>query len=141
MKRIKQIEPSLNGEERKEILDVLNSGWYTEAKKTRKFEKMFAKFIGCKYATAVTSGTTALYVGLKSLGVGKGDEVIVPDFTFVASANAIEMTGAKPVLIDIEPKTLNLDLAKLPSLLTKRTKAIMPVDMNGRSTNIIQLST
>ena len=140
LKRIKQIEPSLGKEERKEMLDVLDSGWYTEAKKTRRFENMFAKFVGCKYATAVTSGTTALYVGLKSLGVGKGDEVIVPDFTFVASANAIEMTGAKPILVDIESKTLNLDLSKLPNLVTKRTKAIMPVDMNGRSTNIIKLS-
>lgn len=73
LERIKQIEPSLGREERKEILDVLDSGWYTEAKKTRRFENMFAKFVGCKYATAVTSGTTALYVGLKSLGIGKGD--------------------------------------------------------------------
>jgi perosamine synthetase len=140
LKRIHQIQPSIGKEERRELLDVIDSGWYTEAKKTREFEQKFAKFVGCKYASAVTSGTIALYVGLKSLGIGPGDEVIVPDFTFVASANSIEMTGAKPILIDIEPETLNLNLKNLPKLVTKKTKAIMPVNLNGRSTNLKKLS-
>jgi len=139
LKKIFQIEPAIGLEEKRELLSVIKSGWYTEAKKTRKFEKMFANFVGVKYACAVTSGTVALFLGLKSLGIGNGDEVIVPDLTFVASANAVEMTGAKPVLIDIEPVTMNLDLNKLPKLITKKTKAIMPVDYNGRSVNINQL--
>ena len=93
--------------------------FYTESKKCRQFEKEFADFVGCKYATAVTSGTTALYIGLKALGIKSGDEVIVPDFTFVASINAIEMTGAKPVIIDIDPNTLNLNLKHLSHLVNK----------------------
>ena len=140
MKKIFQIEPSIGQEEKKELLSVIESGWYTEAEKTRKFEKMFAKFVGIKYACAVTSGTVALYLGLKSLGIGFGDEVIVPDLTFVASANAVEMTGAKPILVDIEPVTLNLDFNKLSKLITKKTKAIMLVAYNGRSINITKLS-
>ncbi|AJM91288.1 DegT/DnrJ/EryC1/StrS family aminotransferase [Nitrosopumilus piranensis] len=140
MKKIFQIEPSIGIKEKQELLSVIESGWYTEAKKTRKFEKMFTEFIGIKYACAVTSGTVALYLGLKSLGIGYGDEVIVPDLTFVASPNAVEMTGAKPVLVDIEPIAMNLDFNKLMKLITKKTKAVMLVAHNGRSININKLS-
>lgn len=126
-------------EEKSELLSVMESGWYTEAAKTREFEKLFADFVGAKFAIAVTSGMAALYVGLKAMGIKSTDEVIVPDLTFVASPNSIEMTGAKPVLIDIEKKSLNLDLSKLNNCLTKKTKAIMPVDFNGRSTNMDEL--
>ena len=139
LKKIPQIEPSLGEEEKKELLSVIDSGWFTEAKKTRQFESMFAEFVGSKYAIAVTSGAAALYIGLKALGIGAGDEVIVPDLTFVASPNSIEMTGAKPVLVDVESRTLNLDLTKLESLLTKKTRAIMPVDLNGRTTDMKKL--
>ena len=103
----------MDNDEKKELISVINSGWFTEASKTRQFEKMFADFVGAKYACAVTSGTTALYVGLKALGIGRGDEVIVPDLTFVASPNAIEAVGAKPILVDIEQDSLNFDLKKI----------------------------
>ena len=136
MKKIFQIEPSLDEDEKKEILEVMDSGWYTESSKTREFEKKFAEYTGSKYAIAVTSGTTALYMGLKSLGIGKGDEVIVPDLTFVASPNSIEMTGAKPIMVDVSKKDLNLDISKIENLITKKTKAIMPVDFNGRGIEI-----
>jgi len=126
-------------EEKKELISVINSGWFTEASKTKKFENMFTKFVGSKYACAVTSGTVALYLGLKALGIGKGDEVIVPDFTFIASPNAVEATGAKPILIDIEYESLTLNLKRLSKLVNKKTKAIMPVHINGRSTNMIIL--
>ena len=139
MKRINQIEPELGEEEKNELISVMNSGWYTEAAKTREFEKLFSDFVGTKYAVTVTSGMAALYVGLKAMGIDSKDEVIVPDLTFVASPNSIEMTGAKPILVDVEPHSLNLDLSKLKKLLTKKTKAIMPVDFNGRSTNIDEL--
>ena len=109
MKRINQIEPHMNNDEKKELISVINSGWFTEASKTRQFERMFADFVGVKYACAVTSGTTALYVGLKALGIGKDDEVIVPDLTFVAGPNSVEAVGAKPVLIDIDHDSLNID--------------------------------
>ena len=129
----------MDDKEKKELISVINSGWFTEASKTRQFEKMFADFVGAKYAIAVTSGTTALYVGLKALGIVTDDQVIVPDLTFVASPNAVKQAGAKPVLVDIEPNSLNIDITKLKSLITKRTKAIMPVDFNGRSANILKL--
>ena len=101
MKKINQIEPSMDEAEKKALMSVIDSGWFTEAAKTKEFEKMFAKFVGSRYACVVTSGTAGLYISLKALGIGKSDEVIAPDLTFVASPNAIEATGAKPVLIDI----------------------------------------
>jgi len=136
LKKINQIEPSLGIEEQNELFSVIESGWFTEAKKTREFEKLFAEFTNSKYAIAVTSGTAALYLALKAVGIGSGDEVIVPDLTFVASPNSIEMTGATPIIVDIERDSLNLDIKKIQKLVTKRTKAIMPVDFNGRSTNM-----
>ena len=126
----------MDDDEKKELNSVINSGWFTEAAKTRQFEKMIADFVGVKYACAVTSGTTALYVGLKALGIGRGDEVIVPDLTFVAGPNSVEAVGAKPILVDIEQDSLNLDLKKIKQSITKRTRAIMPVDFNGRAVDI-----
>jgi len=126
----------MDDDEKKELSSVIDSGWFTESSKTRQFEKMIANFVGVKYACAVTSGTTALYVGLKALGIGRGDEVIVPDLTFVASPNAVEAVGAKPILVDIEQDSLNFDLKKIKQSITKRTKAIMPVDFNGRPVDI-----
>ena len=122
--------------EKKELLSVIDSGWFTEAKKTKEFEKMFAEFTGCKYACAVTSGTAGLYLGLNALGIQKNDEVIVPDLTFVASPNSIQANNAKAVLVDIEPNTLNLDIDILEKKITKKTKAIMTVNFNGRTTNM-----
>jgi len=136
LKKINQIEPHMDNDEKKELNSVIDSGWFTEAAKTRQFEKMIADFVGVKYACAVTSGTTALYVGLKALGIGRGDEVIVPDLTFVASPNSVEAVGAKPILVDIEHDSLNIDLKKIKQSITKRTKAIMPVDFNGRAVDI-----
>jgi len=122
----------MDNAEKKELMSVIDSGWYTESSKTKEFERMFASFVGAKYACAVTSGAAALYVGLKSLRIGNGDEVVVPDLTFVASPNSVEATGAKPVLADIEKNTLNLDFTKMSKSVSKKTKAIMPVDFNGR---------
>jgi perosamine synthetase len=126
----------MDDDEKKELISVIDSGWFTEASKTQKFEKMFADFIGVKYACAVTSGTTALYVGLKSLGINSGDEVLIPDLTFVAGPNSVEAVGAKPILVDIESDSLNIDSKKIKQNITKRTKAIMPVDFNGRALDI-----
>ena len=122
--------------EKKELISVIDSGWFTEASKTKEFEKMFAKFTGSKYACAITSGTAGLYLGLKALGIKNGDEVIVPDLTFVASPNSIQANGAKPVLADIDPNTFNLDTDILEKKITKKTKAIMTVNFNGRTTNM-----
>ena len=136
MKKIYQIQPSMDKSEKKELISVIDSGWFTEAKKTKEFEKMFAEYTNCKYACAVTSGTAGLYLGLNALGIQKNDEVIVPDLTFVASPNSIQANGAKPVLADIDPNTFNLDTDILEKKITKKTKAIMTVNFNGRTTNI-----
>ncbi len=122
--------------EKKELLSVIDSGWFTEAKKTREFEKIFARFTGCRYACAVTSGTAGLYLGLNALGIKRGDEVVVPDLTFVASPNSVQANNAKVVLTDIEKNTLNLDTNILEKKITKKTKAIMTVNFNGRTTNM-----
>ena len=121
--------------EKKELLSVIDSGWFTEAKKTREFEKMFAEFTGSRYACAITSGTAGLYLALKALGIKNNDEVIVPDLTFVASPNSIYGNNAKPILTDIEPNSLNLDTNLIEKKISKKTKAIMTVNFNGRTTN------
>ena len=125
--------------EKKELMSVIDSGWFTEAKKTKEFEKMFAKFVGSKYACAVTSGTSGLIIALNALGIKNKDQVIVPDLTFVASPNSVYANGGKSVLIDISSKNLNLDLELIKQKLNKKTKAIMTVNFNGRTTNITKL--
>lgn len=139
MKVINQIEPWLDKEEEKEILEVLRSGWITEAKKTEEFERLIADFVESNFASALCNGTVTLFAGLVALGIGEGDEVIVPDFTMVASPNAIQLTGAKPVFVDIDRETLCLDLKEIKKKIGKKTKAIMPVALNGRSPNMQQL--
>ena len=139
MKKIFQIEPSLGIAEKNELCDVIDSGWFTEAKKTREFEQRFAKFTGSKYACAVTSGTAGLYLGLLAMNIKNNDDVIVPDLTFIASPNSIQAVGAKPILCDIEKKSLNIDIENLEKKITKKTKAIMIVNFNGRSTGMKQL--
>ena len=136
LKRIYQIQPSMDESEKKELLSVIDSGWFTEAAKTREFEKMFANFTKSKYACAVTSGTSGLYLGLNALGIKNNDEVIVPDLTFVASPNSIKANNATPVLADVDPDTLNIDTELLERKITKKTKAIMTVNFNGRTTNM-----
>ena len=121
--------------EKDELNSVIDSGWFTESIKTRKFEEMFAKFTKSKYACAVTSGTAGLYLALLALDIKNNDEVIVPDLTFVASPNSIIATGGKVVLCDIEKQTLNVDIEKLERKITKKTKAIMTVNFNGRTGN------
>ena len=139
MKKIFQFEPNLGEEEKQELIDVIDSGWYTEASKTREFEKMFATYVGRKFAVATTSGTAALCIAAQGLGLQNNDQVIVPDMTFVASPNSIILAGSKVQLVDIDKKNLCLDLEKTKNLVSKNTKAIMPVDFNGRAPDLIEL--
>lgn len=132
-KYIAQIEPWIGKEEEREVISVLRSGWITENIKTKEFEEQIASFTGASYASIVCNGTVSLFAGLFALSVGKGDEVIVPDFTMIASPNAILLTGAKPVFVDIDKETLCMDLAQVEKKITKKTKVIMPVSLNGRS--------
>ena len=122
--------------EKKELMSVIDSGWFTEASKTKKFETMFRDFTGAKFACAVTSGTSGLYLAINALNIKNKDQVIVPDLTFVASPNSIYANSAKPVLADIDNKSLNLDVKLLEKKITKNTKAIMTVNFNGRTSDM-----
>src|SRR4029079_5312809 len=104
------------------------------------FEKDFAQFIGAKHCVGFNSGTSALHVALIMLGVGPGDEVITTPFTFVATSWAISYVGAKPVYVDIDDATCNLDPAKVERAITPRTKAIMPVHLYGQSCDLTPLA-
>lgn len=123
--------PSFGREEEAAVAKVLRSGWVTQGPKVAQFEAEIAKYTGAKYAVATTSATTSLFLSLYILGIGKGDEVILPSFTFIATANVVVAVGAKPVFVDIDPKTYNIDPSKIESAITPKTKAIMPVDQVG----------
>lgn len=135
--KINQVEPWIGEEEKKAMAEYLDSGgWLTEYKKTREFEKLLANFIGAKYVSVVNNGTVSLVIALIALGIKGEDQVIVPDYTMIASANAIILAGAKPVLVDIDSKNLCLDLREVKKAITPKTKAIMLVTINGRSPEI-----
>lgn len=125
-------QPLLGEKELEYVSECILTGWVSSAGRfIRLFEENFAKYIGTKYAVATSSGTTALHLALAALGIGPGDEVIVPTLTFIASANSVIYTGAKPIFIDSEEKTWNLDASKIEKLITKKTRAIMPVHLYG----------
>jgi dTDP-4-amino-4,6-dideoxygalactose transaminase len=105
-----------------------------------RFEENMAQYCRCRHAIGVSSGTDALLCCLMALGIGNGDEVIVPTYTFFASAGAVARVGAKPVFVDIDAKTFNMDVEKTASAITKRTKAIMPVDLYGQSAPIKEIA-
>lgn len=125
-------EPFLNGNEKKYVDDCLNTGWISSSGKyVKQFEEKFAEYCEAKYAVATTNGTTALHLALVALGIGENDEVIIPDFTMIASAFAVCYTGAKPVFVDADKDTWNIDVSKIESVITQNTKAIMPVSLFG----------
>jgi dTDP-4-amino-4,6-dideoxygalactose transaminase len=132
------IWPQYDDTERKALQDVLESRiwWRTPGTKTLEFEKEFSLFHGAKYGIAVTNGTAALEVTMAALGVGPGDEVIVPDFTFVATASAVLFAGALPVMVDISPGTQCLDPRLAEAAVTARTKAIIAVHMGGQPADV-----
>ena len=114
------------------IKRVLESGWYILGEEVKKFEKEFADFIGTKYSIGVASGTDALFLALKALDIGKGDEVITVSHTAIATVSAIEECGAKPVLADIEEDYFTIDTEQIEKLITSKTKAIIPVHIYGQ---------
>jgi perosamine synthetase len=124
--------PEMGLLEREYVLQVLDSNYLNEGDVTARFEQKLAEFLGVRHCVAVTSGTAALTLALMALGIGHGDEVIVPDFTFIATANAVRLAGADVKLVDIEPERLTLDIEKVARAISRRTKAIIAVDVNGR---------
>ena len=125
-------EPYLNGNELKYVNDAIRTGWISSSGKyVKAFEEAFADYCGVKYAVGVCNGTVALHLALTCLGIGKVDEVIIPDFTMIASAFSVCHTGAMPVFVDADEKTWNIDAGKIEEKVTPRTKAIMPVHIFG----------
>jgi perosamine synthetase len=131
-------KPYFNDEEKLAIARTLDSGWIVQGQNVKEFERLFAEFTGTKFAIATSSCTTALHLGLEAMGIGKGDKVIVPAFTYIASANAVEYTGAEVVFCDINLKTFNIDETKLEDIIIKdrSIKAIMPVNLFGLCANL-----
>jgi len=113
------------------VYDVVKSGWISKGKKVDEFEAKFAERVEAKHALAVNNGTAALHIVLAALGIGPGDEVIVPSLTFISSANAVLYQNATPILVENDPDTYNVTPEIIEKAITPRTKAIMPVDMNG----------
>jgi len=116
----------------KEVIKVLKGDWITQGPKVEEFEKAVAKYCGVKYAVAVSSGTAALHAAYTVAGIGQGDEVITTPLTFAATANAVVYCGGKPVFVDVESDTLNINPELVEGLITPKTKAIAPVDFAGR---------
>ena len=123
--------PIIGDEEKKAVLEVLDSGFIAQGPKVKGFEEAFAAMCGVKFAIATSSGTTALHLALLAHGIGEGDEVITSPFTFIASANSVLFTGARPVFVDIDPTTFNLDANQIEAKITQRTRAILPIHIFG----------
>jgi len=125
-------KPLIGKEEKEAVLKVLDSGMLAQGPRVKEFEEKFAEFCKTKYAIAMNSGTAALHTALYSMGIKSGDEVITVPFTFVATANCIIMQGAKPVFVDVKEDTFNIDIKEIEKKITKKTKAILPVDLYGQ---------
>ncbi|MDI6701315.1 MAG: DegT/DnrJ/EryC1/StrS family aminotransferase [bacterium] len=134
-------EPSITQKEIEYVTDAVKSGWVSSlGYYISEFEKKFAKYIGVKYALATSNGTTALHLALVSLGIGKDSEIIIPDLTFIATANAVTYTGAKPVMVDIDPETWCMDPKVVKKAVTEKTKAIIPVHLYGHPVNMDEIN-
>ncbi len=133
--------PSLTGHEVEYVTDAVTSGWVSSlgAYVTR-FEQDFASFCGVKHAISVSNGTVALHLALHAMGIGHGDEVIMPDLSFIATCNATMLTGAKPVFCDIDENTLCLDPTKLEALISPKTRAIIPVHLYGHPADMTAIN-
>jgi len=134
-------KPCLNGNEKKYINECIDTGWISSTGEfVKQFEILNSSFYGTKYAVAVSNGTVALHLALNALGIKEGDEVIIPDFTFAATANAVLYMKATPVLCDVDIDTWTIDVKKIEELITDKTKAIIPVHLYGQSCDMAEIS-
>ncbi|MEM5829233.1 MAG: DegT/DnrJ/EryC1/StrS family aminotransferase [Candidatus Aenigmatarchaeota archaeon] len=137
---IKIASPIISEEEIEAVKEVLKSGMLAQGPKVKEFEEKIAEYIGVKYAVATSSGTTALHTALLAVGIKPGDEVITTPFTFVATANSILYCGARPVFVDVDEKTFNIDPTKIEEKITDKTKAILPVHLYGHPADVKSLT-
>lgn len=133
---IRLSKPIIGKEEKKAVAEVLESGMLVQGKKVEQLENEFSRIIGTRHAVATSNGTTALYLALLAAGIGEGDEVITTPFSFIATTNAILFAKAKPVFVDIDMATFNIDADKIEEKITKKTKAILPVHLYGLPCNM-----
>ena len=138
-KQIPLAKPIITRAERRAVDRVLRSGNLAQGPEVAAFEKEFSKFVEGRECVAVNSGTSALHVALLSLGIGPGDEVIVPSFTFAATANSVALTGATPIFVDIDPQTFNIDPKEIERAITPKTKAIQVVHLYGLPANMVEV--
>ena len=132
--------PQMGEEEKERVWQALDSGSLAQGPRVREFEEAFAAYIGVEHAVATSSGTTALHLALLGYGIGAEDEVITVSFTFIASANSILYTGARPVLVDIDERDFCIDPARIEAAITPRTKAIMPVSLYGQPADMTAIA-
>jgi perosamine synthetase len=133
-------KPFISDDEINEMVDTLKSGWLSMGPKTIKFEEGFTSYIGCKKSVAVSSWTAAGHLALEAFGIKQGDEVIVPTMTFPATAEIVCYFGAKPVIVDVDEKTLNISLEAIEKAITPRTKAIIPVHYGGQPCDLDEIN-
>ena len=131
--------PQITNGDRRAIHEALKKESLTDGPKLREFETLFAKFTGAKYAIGVSNATSALHLSILANGIGKGDEVIIPDMTFVATANAVIHAGAIPVFADVEKNSMNISIDSIKEKINEKTKAILPVHFAGRACNIKEI--
>ena len=137
--RVPFFVPDISKSDKLAVMNALNSHMLTDGPQLRKFEREFAKYTGSKYAVGVSNGTAALHLALKALGLKKGDEVIIPNITFVATANSVLLTGATPVLADVNYDDMNISLDSIKQNITSKTKAILPVHIAGKICKMTQI--
>jgi dTDP-4-amino-4,6-dideoxygalactose transaminase len=133
-------KPVIGEEEIRSVVETLKSGWLTTGSKVKTFEEDFSRYVGSRHAVAVNSGTAALHLALDAIGIKEGDEVIVPTMTFAATAEVVLYFKAKPVLLDCQRDTFNLDPTKIEAAITPNTKAIIPVHMAGQPCDMDEIS-
>lgn len=131
--------PSFDNVEKRRLSKLIDTNFLNEGKVTKEFEKKISNHLKMDYAVCTTSGTAALFLSLMANDIGKGDEVIVPNFTFVATANAVTLTGAKPIFADVLLSNFTINAEILKSIITKKVKAIISVDVNGRGCDYVKL--
>src|SRR5271156_3869363 len=140
MRQVPFHRPAIGPDEEREVLEALRSGWITTGPKAKRFEQEFGAYVGARNALAVAHGTGALHLALFALGIGPGDEVITTPFTFTATAEVLAYLGARPVFVDIDPGTFNINPARIEEVLEtgkhQRVRAIMPVHFAGHPCDV-----